>query len=735
MSDDIVQQLHPRLRLASNGSAAVNRMRAEFSQCFAAAPVPAAAQTRRRAPHAIALHPVLPGLERFAAGLAGAGTLPAPPGAVARPGQEAMPAADDVYSNVVVEIEPGDGDGAIAEPIVRAIAQMMPGASGASTRNAAAARRTGPVAAGPLLHRGNFIAATVPVASLRALAALPGVRYVHHSESLSMRLPLAGPVALQPSPRQVTVQDDPQRGEQVLIGIIDVGGFDFSHPDFIDANGRSRFLSIWDQGGDFRPPPAGFGYGSELTRERLDAALQVSREGGPPATELERQSQQEPGSHATHVASIAAGNSGLCPGARIAGVLISIEPPAGDYAARRWTFSDASRVLHAVEYLLRLAEREGLPLSINISLGTNGGPHDGANGTCRWLDAFLGMQGRAIAIAAGNAGQERPTDEDRFGWIMGRIHTSGRIASRGLTVEIEWTVVGDGIADFSENELEIWYGAQDRFTVAVQPPGSQHWYEVAPREYIENLRLADGTVLSVYNELYHPSNGDNYIGIYLSPYLDPQAYSPVAAGTWKVRLHGDEVRDGGFHAWIERDDPMELQRRRELAAYRFPSFFTEASNVDSHSINSLACARWVIGVANADVERARVHISSSQGPTRDGRFKPDICAPGTRIVAASGFAEPGGWVEMTGTSMASPYVCGVMGLMLSARPTLSAAQCQGILRRTARPLPSHDYAWRNDAGYGLIDPVAAIEEALAFDQRNERRETQQGATAPQRRRA
>ncbi|MCP2885518.1 hypothetical protein, partial [Salmonella enterica] len=57
-----------------------------------------------------------------------------------------------------------------------------------------------------------------------------------------------------------------------------------------------------------------------------------------------------------------------------------------------------------------------------------------------------------------------------------------------------------------------------------------------------------------------------------------------------------------------------------------------------------------------------------------------------------------------------------------ARPTLTAAQCQGILRRTARPLPSHDYAWRNDAGYGLIDPVAAIEEARAFDERRERRD-------------
>ena len=34
-------------------------------------------------------------------------------------------------------------------------------------------------------------------------------------------------------------------------------------------------------------------------------------------------------------------------------------------------------------------------------------------------------------------------------------------------------------------------------------------------------------------------------------------------------------------------------------------------------------------------------VSSSQGPTRDDRMKPDIAAPGTDIVAANGFGENG----------------------------------------------------------------------------------------------
>ncbi len=187
------------------------------------------------------------------------------------------------------------------------------------------------------------------------------------------------------------------------------------------------------------------------------------KRGVPPATLLERQSQTSPSSHGTHVASIAAGNRGVCPEAAIAGVLIDVPRLDDPIERRRTTFSDTSRIVHAVEYLLHLADEVEMPLVVNISLGTNGGAHDGSSGVARWLDAYLATPGRAICIAAGNAGQEKAEFEGDLGWIMGRIHAQGRVPSRGLEVDLEWTVVGDGIEDRSENELEIWYSAQDRF--------------------------------------------------------------------------------------------------------------------------------------------------------------------------------------------------------------------------------------------------------------------------------
>ena len=151
----------------------------------------------------------------------------------------------------------------------------------------------------------------------------------------------------------------------------------------------------------------------------------------------------------------------------------------------------------------------------------------------------------------------------------------------------------------------------------------------------------------------------------------------------------------------------------------FPSFFSERSFVDNSTVSSLACGQRIVSVANLDEPGRRIAISSSQGPTRDGRQKPDIAAPGTKIVAAKAFSGPDSWVEMSGTSMASPFVAGVVGLMLSVNPELTGAQVGGIIKRTAKPQPGADFSWRDDAGSGTIDPEACLREALQAQDRLE----------------
>lgn len=569
-------------------------------------------------------------------------------------------------------------------------------------------------------RRGRLCTATVRLSDLEEIARPESVLSVELADTVKAPTPALGDGAVAEEGRPRPDLGDArlvekhgygrgQSGKPVLVGIIDVGGFDFAHPDFLDPAGESRFVRIWDQGGDVHAPPEGYAYGAEFLQEHLNLALRQAPKVGLPATELEPQSQRERSSHATHVASIAAGNGGICRNAMIAGVLISLPPEDQD---RRLSFYDTTRIAHAVDYLFDVGEQvDAGAVVINISLGTNGGAHDDSAAVTRWIDSSLATPGRAVCVAAGNAGQEAPLHPQDLGFLMGRIHTSGRIPATNLERDLHWIVVGDGVEDISENELEIWYGAQDRFAVQLRTPGGEWLGPVKPGEFIENLMLSDRTFVSIYNERYDVANGDNKVSLYLSPFMSRDGVAGITPGRWVVRLIGQEVRDGSFHGWIERDDPMPVGRLEGRAYWRFPSFFAEGSNVDSNSISSLACGPRIIGVANLDEKTNRINVTSSQGPTRDRRFKPDGAAPGTDILAANGFVPDVPWIRMTGTSMASPYVAGVVGLMLAIRPSLTAAQIGGIIQRTARPLPGATYAWQNDAGFGVIDPAACLKEA------------------------
>lgn len=575
----------------------------------------------------------------------------------------------------------------------------------------------------PHARRGRIMQVQTKLNEIPALAKEDMVAYIEIAEALKPPAPALAelrPAAPPPSLRRFGKAAKHKYAEDVLIGIVDVQGFDFAHPDFLDANGKTRVIRIWDQGGDARPSPeptGQFSYGAEFTGAQLNAAIAASAREGLPAVDIERQSQMVDGSHATHVASTAAGNRGICRNAQIAGVLVSLPRADED---RRLSFYDSSRLADAVDYLLQLADELGKAIVINVSLATNGHAHDGSAAVTRWIDSALSTPGRAVVVAAGNSGQERGETPDDIGFIMGRIHSSGTIPAAGLTRDLEWVVVGNGILDVSENEMEIWFSAQDRIAVSVKPPGKPWIGPVEPREFIENRLIENGTVLSAYNEVYHPANGLNYISLYLSPFFSETEVVGVPAGTWLVRLHAREIRDGRFHAWVERDDPRPLGRVAEREAWAFPSFFTESSLVDDTTVSSLGCANRVITVANLDEPKNRINISSSQGPTRDGRQKPDVAAPGTDIVAAKGFAdEDDQWIGMTGTSMASPFVTGVVGLMLAIKPALTAAQIEAIIRRTARPLPGASFAWATDAGYGVIDPEACLEEVERIDERKD----------------
>jgi serine protease AprX len=128
-----------------------------------------------------------------------------------------------------------------------------------------------------------------------------------------------------------------------------------------------------------------------------------------------------------------------------------------------------------------------------------------------------------------------------------------------------------------------------------------------------------------------------------------------------------------------------------------------------------ACAEWSRS-ENEDGVSAGIYIVpfSSRGPISDGNgnprayTKPDVCAPGHSVTAAEA-GNSTGYVAISGTSMAAPFVAGAIALALQANPSLTSAQAKQLLEATAqdRGEPGKDTDW----GAGLIDVTALVASA------------------------
>ncbi|MDD5949157.1 MAG: S8 family peptidase [Lachnospiraceae bacterium] len=118
------------------------------------------------------------------------------------------------------------------------------------------------------------------------------------------------------------------------------------------------------------------------------------------------------------------------------------------------------------------------------------------------------------------------------------------------------------------------------------------------------------------------------------------------------------------------------------------------------SITTPGISHKIITVGSCD-DHLMNHFSrsySGRGPTGSCIRKPDVVAPGSRIVSC--LNRRSGYVEKSGTSMATPFVSGVLALLLSNEPYLSPKQVKLRLYETSLDMGTD----KNQQGWGLINP-------------------------------
>ena len=502
-------------------------------------------------------------------------------------------------------------------------------------------------------NTGSVRTAYLPLSSLDPLSEEAVVHRIKPSRKMHLRMDDAKKAVHVPEFQNKTGLT----GEKVVIGIVDTG-IDPKHPAF-----KGRILRIWDQ--TLPGPGVKEGaYGAELSKDQLTIS-------------------QDTEGHGTHVAGIASAGDSTYSGVAPKAELVIVKSDLQD-----------AHIADAVRYIFRIASELKRPAVVNLSLGGHADAHDGSDSLSKIIDAETGP-GRIVCCAAGNEGNDN-------------IHAQAKVStSRMSTIRFNVPQNQVGIA-----WLNGWYSGKGQLEISVRTPNGF----VTPFQKIitkgnptQDYQLADAQV-QIATPGPDPMNGDHNFFVQIRG----NGTMPVMGGIWQLRIRNTGSSETRLDVWTLDD--------------RSAVFFTGKSVQDAVKIGSPGACKSAVTVASyttkvkyTDIDAKPQEVGldlhdisdfSSEGPLRNDAQKPDVAAPGAMIVStlsstAQGFGRSSminsKFVVSAGTSMATPFVTGLVALLLQRNPKLDPAGVKELLRKNSSIPKKAPGTFDSKWGFGLID--------------------------------
>jgi subtilisin family serine protease len=487
----------------------------------------------------------------------------------------------------------------------------------------------------------------------------------------------------------------PYTGKGVVIGIIDTGT-DKDHKDFKDSSGKSRIAWLWDQRlSNSSNTPQPYNYGQEWSASQIDSGL---------CTHIDNTSM----SHGTKVAGIAAGNGatsakykGVAYDAKIISVAVN--------------FNSAMPIItDALDYIISKASAMGMPFVVNISLGDYYGSHDGKDLESQMISNLMSnTPGRALITAAGNAGQipfhlgyNISGTDTNFTWIT------------NSTSNINFQVYADSL-DFKNVKFRV--GCHKNSTY--QYKGHTKFLRIDT--VLGNIR--NDSIMYNNNKIGKVQFVSDYFdGVYA---LDVTINADSLNYLWSFETNGSGKIDSWNFDYVSSNLPS-IAVLPEIAKYKRPDSLKtictgyqcsdEAITVGNYT-NRLGFTS-VVGFTTFPGNDGDIFATSSIGPTRDGRIKPEITAGGENI-ATTGALQILTWLIANypyvvtqdsmhmifgGTSASAPVVTGLAALYFEKYPSRTAQQLKDdIINCSLKDsftgsVPNHTW------GYGKLDGFGAL---------------------------
>ena len=573
------------------------------------------------------------------------------------------------------------------------------------------------------MSMGRLVSARLPIANVQALAEERAVERFEFSMEPYHLLCDSMRVKAHVNEVHSGLAPLPQAydGSGVVIGVLDTG-LDRNHPDFKNADGTTRIAYYWDQGVSGSGAPPEFGYGREWNSAQINAG-QIT------VTDND--------SHGTTVTGAAAGN-GLATG-KHKGVA-----PAADIIVVRFAGSNfRASVADGVKYVFDRAAAMGKPAVVNASLGTYAGSHDGKDAAALMIDSLINAErGRALVCAGGNLNLYFPihlrhnvTADTSFTWLTTNANAAPYNIFNYPNLYFElWA----DAADFANVQYAI--GA-DRVQPSLQYRGRTNFVNIGANlgnTITQPLVSLSGNTLGTV-QFFAQQRGEQIQLQVLMANPDSAAYN------WRFMTTGSGSCDIWTLTTITATSNVIGPVAANALGLPFPTpaqypamaHYVEP-DLDKHIVDSWACSDRTLTVANyinldsylaydgSTVDMGTtpfdIAVTSSAGPTRDLRWKPDISAPGdvtmtaaplpaiASLIANEPFkVDPDGMhIRNGGTSMASPVVAGAVALYLQKCPNASWQQIRQAFIGTATSDALTGTVPNKRFGYGRVHAFNAL---------------------------
>lgn len=421
--------------------------------------------------------------------------------------------------------------------------------------------------------------------------------------------------------RQIQLSPLELTGRGVILAFLDTG-IRYENDVFRNSDGSTRILSIWDQTVQTGEAPEGLFFGTEYSREQINAALRSEN----PRELVET---TDTNGHGTAIASAAAGSVlrggldfiGAAPDADIVVVkLKQAKQHLRDFyiipeGAEAYAESDLILALKYIDGFARDLQR---PVVTCFALGTNLSAHiQEGTSISRYMQRLMRRRSRAIVICGGNEGNAAHHYEG---------NTCRDDNTRREEVEIR---VSAGSRGFM---AELWGTVPGTYSIGIRSPGG----EVIPR-----IMGRQGTRSQQYSFIYEKTRitvGYLLVEQYSGDQVIVMRFEDPTEGIWTVQVTGEgECAGRDFHMWLPIQDFLYAD-----TYFLRPSPYTTLT-VPSYTMDALTTSTY-------DDSNNSFYANSGRGFSRNGEVAPDFAAPGVNVSTILG--------KRTGSGIAAALTAG-----------------------------------------------------------------------------